>query len=161
MQSIQVNITHKCAGCGALYVPYDLHVPCPRCGVVERQRCDFVSNAVRILLHNLEHHKTFLPDGWIAESFADYVLAVLLEIFHAYTASKTDKTFYEFSHEMLEDKVDLPRNTYLAGHMHTLAMRMYEELRQRSAKQFRPLTAYPTSPLRKTHFASPATTRYS
>ena len=46
MRSIQVNNTHRCGGCGAFYVPYDQDVPCPQCGRLEKQRCDFVARAV-------------------------------------------------------------------------------------------------------------------
>ena len=152
MRSIQVNNAHKCAGCGALYVPYDCDVPCPRCGTVEKQRCDFIAQAVRILLHNLEHHKTFLPDGWIAESFADYVLAILLQVFHAYTVAEPEESFYEFSRQMLEEHLDLDSDGYLLDHMHAMTLRMWEELRKQSSKEIRPVTAYPRSPLRQSHF---------
>ena len=135
MRSIQVNNTHRCAGCGTFYIPYDQDVPCPQCGLVEKQRCDFVPRAVHSLLYNLEHYQTFLPAGWVAQSFADYVLAILLQVFHAYTVSGEEKSFYEFSRETLEKYLDVHGRAYLLDHMHALAMRMSEELRKRPTPQ--------------------------
>ena len=152
MRCIQVNNTHRCAGCGAHYVPYDKVVPCPQCGMVEKARCDFVGTAVRSLLYNLEHYDTFLPSGWVAQSFADYVLAILLQVFHTYAASGTEKSFYEFSRETLEEYVSVSGREYLLEHIHAMGVRMSEELAKQCRRRVGAIEARPGTARQRSEF---------
>ncbi|WXG46619.1 MAG: hypothetical protein WED05_08190 [Candidatus Atabeyarchaeum deiterrae] len=61
--TLHINYDHQCPKCEAYYIPYD-DVPCPRCGLVEKERFDHITRATRSLLFNLDNYGSYVPPAW-------------------------------------------------------------------------------------------------
>jgi len=59
--TLHISYEHKCNQCGTDYIPFDADVPCPKCGLVESERYDFIGAAVRSTLYNLERYGSYQP----------------------------------------------------------------------------------------------------
>lgn len=79
--TIHISYNHSCSGCEAVYIPYDQDVVCPKCGLREEERFDFVTEAVKSLNYNLTHGGNYAPKAWATTSHADHFMAALFGIF--------------------------------------------------------------------------------
>jgi hypothetical protein len=70
---LHIHYDHQCPTCNAYYIPYDVDVPCPSCGLLEQERFDFISQAVASARFNFKA-KDPVPTAWFAGSLADHIL---------------------------------------------------------------------------------------
>jgi uncharacterized Zn finger protein (UPF0148 family) len=64
--TLHIFYTHQCHKCGAFYIPYDKDVPCPNCGLVEKERFDYIPRATESLNFNLKEYGRYIPPAWYA-----------------------------------------------------------------------------------------------
>jgi len=94
--SIHIRYNHECPSCSAKYIPYD-EVPCPRCGVQETDRFDFIPQAANSLLANKLEWGSFTPGAWAVTSFGDHIVQLLFLLFDGYAEEGKGESFDEFS----------------------------------------------------------------
>jgi len=73
--TLHIHYDHKCPKCETPYVPYDAEVACPKCGLLEADRYDFVSEAANSALFNLNEFGQYTPMMWMVLSFGDELLS--------------------------------------------------------------------------------------
>jgi hypothetical protein len=78
--TVHDNYTHQCPKCEAYYIPYD-DVPCPRCGLVETERYDFIPIALASVRWNIEMYGFYVPGAWFVGGLGDHLLLILFHIF--------------------------------------------------------------------------------
>jgi hypothetical protein len=123
--TLHVVYDHECEACGAIYVPYDDDVPCPKCGLVEEDRFDFIPEAVVSLRFN-KFHGSYRPPAWWVGSLGDHILNLLFGLLDTYEEEKPD-SFREFVASRLA-KIDWGDQEYLQNHVLGIALRVHEEL---------------------------------
>lgn len=126
--TIHVSYDHECPECGAYYVPYDDDVPCPKCGIIENERFDFISKAVESILYNIEQYHFFVPPCWITYSLCDKILIILFHLFQAFEFSGKEKAFSEFSFDEIKKHVYWKGHDYIVKHIYNIAVRVNESL---------------------------------
>jgi len=57
--TMHVIYDHECPQCGAYYIPYDHDVPCPKCGIVEENRFDYITEAALSMRFNKKKESGF------------------------------------------------------------------------------------------------------
>lgn len=119
--TLHVIYDHECGTCGALYIPYDDAVPCPKCGVLEPDRFDFISEAVASLQFN-KANGAYTPPAWGVGSLGDHILALLFPLFDAYDDG-TQETFQQFAETWLKE-LTWEDQEYLVSHILGIAIRL-------------------------------------
>jgi len=122
-----VPYSHECDSCGASYIPYDSDVPCPRCGIVEKERFDYINQAALSMRYNKEMGGSYTPGAWYAASLGDHVLRLLFKLFDAYEEDKEKRTFESFLDDWL-GKIQWGDHLYMPAYMRGLAARLRREL---------------------------------
>lgn len=125
--TLHVDYTHECEQCAALYIPYDADVPCPRCGLVEIERFDYIPQAVDSLRFNLESSGSYTPDAWWIGSLGDHVLSLLFMLLDAYELEQPETPFALFIDSALS-QMRWGEQDYLQSHIRGIALRIREEL---------------------------------
>jgi hypothetical protein len=125
--SIHVAFNHQCKQCGAFYVPYDTDIPCPKCGIIEDERFDYIHRAAYSLRMNKMLSGAYTPGAWYVGSLGDHILHLLFPLFDAYE-KEHDKPFNEFAAAWFSDN-DWKDQQYLQGHIIGIAIRLHEELK--------------------------------
>ncbi|WXG44038.1 MAG: hypothetical protein WED04_08405 [Promethearchaeati archaeon SRVP18_Atabeyarchaeia-1] len=125
--TLHINYDHRCPKCSAYYIPYDKDVPCPQCGVVEEERFDYIPKAAASLLFNLDNYGSYAPAAWWVSSLADHILLVLFPVFEQYRKSNHED-FDSFALDILS-KSNWDEQKYLEKHVHRIAVRIYENLK--------------------------------
>lgn len=132
--TLHINYTHQCPKCGAYYLPYDRDVPCPKCGLVEEERFDFVSPAVESVLFNLAEYRSYVPPAWWTGSLADKILLDLFMIFEKFEkhgkSEKSEKTDFKTYVGRELEKWEWGDQTYLKNHVYGIAIRVREEIEE-------------------------------
>jgi hypothetical protein len=123
---------HCCPECGAKYIPYD-NVPCPRCGLVEKERFDFIPLAVESLLFNLDRYGTFTPYAWNLSTLADRIMLVLFSIFEKDRLLEDENPFSSIAKQHI-DKVDFGDDEYINTHVHEIALAVKERIDARVSR---------------------------
>jgi predicted RNA-binding Zn-ribbon protein involved in translation (DUF1610 family) len=72
--TLNTSCKHQCPPCSTEYIAFETDVPCPRCGLVQLERCDFIRVAARLVLFNLEDNGSYVPPVWMERSFGDSML---------------------------------------------------------------------------------------
>jgi len=118
---------HQCPRCETFYVPYDDDVPCPRCGLVEKQRYDFISEAAESALDNLRTHGSYMPAAWWAGSLGDHILYLVFMALEEYQTGGGGELFAEAAFRVFHNMTweDQP---YLQYHVTNIAIRVHDEL---------------------------------
>jgi hypothetical protein len=122
-----VHYDHQCPFCKAYYIPYDVDVPCPDCGLVEQERFDFIPQAVASARFNLETHGSYVPTAWFACSLADHILWLLFGLLENQRKEPDGQPFEGLAHKTLE-YMNWGTQAYLRDHVYAIAVRVYEKL---------------------------------
>jgi hypothetical protein len=125
--TMHVVYSHECSACKAYYIPYDSDVPCPKCGVVEAERFDYIPQAVASMQVNKRSGGSYTPGAWWVGSLGDHVLSVLFGLFDAYEAQHGRVAFEPFIDTTL-DRMKWGDQDYLRVHIRGIALRVREGL---------------------------------
>ena len=123
--TLHVGFNHQCKTCEAFYIPYDKDVQCPKCGLVESKRLDFIPKAVLSLRFN-KYEGSYTPAAWWVGSFGDHILNILFGLLDAYEEGKNG-SFQDFVSSRLS-RLDWGDQEYLQKHVLGIALRVHEEL---------------------------------
>jgi hypothetical protein len=123
--TLHVVYDHLCGGCGAFYIPYDA-VPCPRCGLVEQERFDYIPRAVESMRYN-KQGGSYTPPAWWVGSLGDHVLRLLFGLFDAYLKEPQQGDFEAFLTDQLSG-MQWGDQEYLRDHLRGIALRVHDEL---------------------------------
>lgn len=123
--TVHASYTHQCPACEAFYIPFD-DVPCPRCGLVEKERDDFIPLAVTSVRWNIEMYGSYVPGAWFIGGLGDHLLLIVFRIFERW------REHPEFGFADAVERELSPRDwgdqAYLKNHVAMLAQRIYEEM---------------------------------
>ncbi len=125
--TLHVQYDHECLECGAAYIPYDSEVPCPRCGAVETERFDFISEALASLRFNKASFGQYTPIAWFVGSLGDHVLGTLFHLLDEHEEQSDGTPFASFAEERL-DEADWADQPYMKDHVLGIAMRVGDSL---------------------------------
>lgn len=139
--TLHINYDHKCPKCDAYYIPYDKDVPCPRCGLVEEERFDYIPKAARSLIFNLDNYGSYAPQAWWVSSLADHVLLILFPVFEQFRKSNR-KDFDSFAAEILS-RNNWDGQGYLEDHIREIAVRINDDIEKMNVSN-RDTSAYYT-----------------
>lgn len=124
--TVHINYNHRCAECGAVYIPYGEEVRCPKCGLFEQGRfSDFVRQAAGSALYNFRTEGNYMPMAWACSSLADSLLMFLFQMFDGYVAHGNGKSFDKFAREFVR-RSHFADTEYLRGYTGDLGCRVYE-----------------------------------
>lgn len=124
--TLHVVYTHQCGACQAYYIPYDTDVPCPRCGLVEEERFDYIPQAVASMRFN-KSGGTYTPGAWWVGSLGDHLLMLLFGLFDSYEAQQGQAAFESFLDNALQ-RMEWGDQEYMREHLQGIALRVREEL---------------------------------
>ncbi len=123
--TLHVFYQHQCSSCGAFYIPYDLDIECPNCGVLEKQRFDFIAPAADSALHNFFEYGTYTPKAWYVGSLGDHVLEIIFEILE--TQRNSEEPIDEVA-KRLVNEMKWGDQLYLKDYTSELAQRVYQKI---------------------------------
>ncbi len=118
-----VIYNHQCSNCQAFYIPYDLYVVCPNCGVLEGERFDFIPQAIASLKINKEYEGSFTPGAWLIQSLGDHILHILFNILGGFEARVVDEDFGVFLERALS-AMNWDGQIYLREHIRGIALKV-------------------------------------
>jgi hypothetical protein len=124
--TLHIVYDHQCSSCSADYIPYDDNAPCPKCGLIETNRFDFIHRAVDSMRFNKIEGGSYVPSAWAVTSFGDDILTLLFSLYFSY-GKNNPINFREFSESYLSE-VDWGDTEYLKGHIFGIVLRVHEEL---------------------------------
>ena len=124
---MHVVYSHACSGCEAFYIPYDTDVPCPRCGLVEAERFDYIPQAVASMEFNMRSYGRYTPGAWWVGSLGDHLLHLLFCVFDAYEAQRGQLPFEAYLDDDL-NRMEWGDQQYLRDHLRGIALRIRDEL---------------------------------
>nr|MDO8099642.1 hypothetical protein [Candidatus Njordarchaeota archaeon] len=127
--TLHIYYSHECPKCGAPYIPYDKDIPCPRCGLVEKERYDYVWQAADSLAFNLSTFGSYTPLVWAVLSLGDHILSILFGIFDRHR-DNSGQNFEALATRILS-QAKWGRQKYLEKHVLGIAIRVNEELMRR------------------------------
>ena len=125
--TLHVVYDHKCAQCGAVYIPYDHAVPCPNCGVIEAHRFDYIPQATASLRYNFQTSGSYIPAAWWIGSLGDYCLHLLFHLFENFRKQAAQVDISEFASIFLSG-LSWGDQRYLRQHVLGIALRVHEAL---------------------------------
>ncbi len=128
--SHHIAYDHQCPDCQAWYVPYDVTVPCPQCGLVEKERFDFVRYAAGLLRTNLRKYHSYSPPAWYVGSYSDHLASLLFMIFEAHRVANPPCSFEEMAREIV-NRLEWRDQEYGKDYLYQLALRVHAELEKR------------------------------
>jgi hypothetical protein len=120
--TFHVVYSHQCGGCSAFYIPYDA-VPCPRCGLVEAERFDYIPQATASLRINKESCGSYTPPAWWVGSLGDHILSLLFGLFDGYEAQGQGQSFEGYVTERLA-AMRWGDQEYLRDHVRDISLRI-------------------------------------
>jgi hypothetical protein len=123
--TVHDSYTHQCPECEAFYIPYD-NVPCPRCGLVEKERYDFIPTAACSVRWNIDMYGSYVPGAWFVGGLGDHLLLILFCIFERWK-DHPEAGFDQAIEAELSPR-DWGDQAYLHPHLAAMARRIYEEL---------------------------------
>src|SRR5271165_439406 len=126
--TVHDSYTHECPQCAAYYIPFDEAVPCPRCGLVEQERYDFIPIAVSSVRWNIEMYGSYVPGAWFVGGLGDHLLLIVFYIFER-CSKQPERGFAAAVEEELSSRGDWGDQAYLKSHITLLAQRIYRESR--------------------------------
>jgi hypothetical protein len=104
--TLHISYRHQCPQCGTEYIPFDTDVPCPKCGLVEADRYDFIRAAVDSSLFNIERYGSYIPWAWIELTFGDKVLSRVFRMLQAGHDHRDDGSFETLVDQWLGSEAD-------------------------------------------------------
>ena len=124
--TLHIVYDHQCSGCGADCIPYDDEVPCPKCGVVEAERFDYIQQAVDSLRFN-KSGGSYTPPVWWVGSLGDHIPSLLFAVFDA-GEDEHPASFPELAEQHLS-RMDWGEDQYLRQHVLEIAVRIHRSLK--------------------------------
>lgn len=124
--TLHVVYTHQCAACQAFYIPHD-DVPCPRCGVFEEERFDYIPQAASSMRYNRDSYGAYTPPAWWVGSLGDHILSVLFGLFDGYEPVATSEDFETYLSDQL-GRMNWGEQEYLCDHIKAIAVRVRQEM---------------------------------
>jgi hypothetical protein len=124
--TVHDHYTHECPQCAAYYIPYDSDVPCPRCGLVEKERYDFIPIAVASVRWNIEMYGSYVPGAWFVGGLGDHLLLILFHVFERWR-NNSQAGFENAIKEELTPR-EWGEQEYLEKHLAAMARRIYREM---------------------------------
>ena len=124
--TLHVDYSHQCGKCGASYIPFDTDIPCPKCGLIEADRCDFIEEAVESMRYNKENG-SYRPPAWLVSSLGDQVLGIMFDLFNA-DEEMHPENFATFAAIWLT-RYDWGDEQYFHGHLLAITIRLHEALK--------------------------------
>lgn len=126
--SLHIDYDHKCPECGAEYVPYDLDIPCPNCGLLEKKRYEsFVEETIESMCYNTLTGFGFYPSAWYCTCLADDILLFIFRVFAVYENYREEESWEHFLHEYIRDST-FDDYEYLRDYMRVLAQRIHDTM---------------------------------
>ncbi len=126
-RTIHINYNHTCPKCKAMYIPFGEDEPCPRCGLVETKRFDFVTRAAESAQLNFANRGTYLPHTWWVSSLADFVLYICFEILDQHRKDGGIYDVDQIAQEVVEG-TDMADKPYLKQHVYHAALAVYDKI---------------------------------
>ena len=123
--TLHVQYDHQCPTCEAFYIPYDDQIPCPKCGLIESERFDYIEQAADSMRFN-KADGTYTPGGWYVGSLGDHILKILFPLFDAYEDNDSGD-FQMFAANWLGE-MKWGDQHYLEKHILGIAVRLHETL---------------------------------
>lgn len=124
--TLHIHYNHQCAQCGAYYIPYGNDVPCPRCGIMEQERYNFIPQAVESAYYNLKSQHSYTPMAWYVGSLGDHILYLMFPILEQHRLSPT-QSFNEVAWNMVQ-KMNFGEQEYLRDHLYSILILVYQQL---------------------------------
>ena len=121
--------THNCIKCDAFYIPYEENLPCPKCGNIVKESVDFIELAADSALFNLHTVNSYMPGGWMMNSFGDRVLLTLFQILDAYTVNIDKMDFRVFAKDEIL-KINFGDQQYLVKHIYAISVLVYNKIQE-------------------------------
>ena len=121
-----VVYSHECGRCDAYYIPYDTDVPCPRCGLVEAERFDYIPQAAGSMRVN-RGLGSYMPGAWWVGSLGDHILLLLFKVFDGYEAQAGELAFEPYLDDALQ-RIQWEDQGYMQSHLRGIALRIRDEL---------------------------------
>lgn len=126
--TVHDSYTHECPQCAAYYIPFDDAVPCPRCGLVEEERYDFIPTAVASVRWNIDMYRSYVPGAWYIGGLSDHLLLIVFYIFDRWS-KQPDRGFAIAVEDQLSSR-DWGEQAYLKSHIASMALRIYDEMQK-------------------------------
>jgi hypothetical protein len=139
---------HRCPRCDEEYIPYDVDVPCPKCGLIEGERFDLISEAVASARSNLSVQGSYVPAAWLLESFADWILYRIFRMLERERQALEGQQFAQIARDILDKEVDWRDQPHLREYVYTIALRVRERLGEGAATATATSAADTLSPAR-------------
>ena len=124
--TLHVFYDHQCPECGFWYIPYDDSVACPKCGLVEEERFDFIPRAAESLQFNLESTGSYVPCAWYTGSLGDHSLSVLFGLFDEFVEEE-ETDFRAFIENILSEPIEGDEK-HFRDHICSIALRIDEAM---------------------------------
>lgn len=125
--TMHVTYSHECPTCKAYYIPYDADVACPRCGLVEAERFDFIPQAAASMRVNKQYGGAYTPGAWWVSGLADHILMLLFGLFDDYERAKGESGFEQYLDQRLA-QMQWGDQEYMRTHLRGIALRLSAEL---------------------------------
>ena len=130
--TVHVHYEHRCAGCGAFFIPYEPGLPCPKCAAPAAEDFDFVPQAAASLRFNLQSYGSYLPPAWYVGSLGDHCLRLLFSAFEAWRTRPDPSESFDSALERKLGAMEWGDQLYMLGHVRDIARRVREELQRTS-----------------------------
>lgn len=127
--SYHIDYDRHCPKCRAKCIPFEEGVPCPKCGSVENDTFDFISEGAESARVNWLSNGTYLPDSWSFSGFGDQVAFAVFQLLEAHRTNTENKAFSEIAQPLLEAP-NWEGREYLSGHFLEIANRIRTRLDQ-------------------------------
>ena len=124
---MHIGTRHQCPHCDTETIPLDADVPCPKCGLVEAERHDFIAEAVESALFNLERVGFYGALARLEMTFGNKVLSRVLHMLHADHDSGGSPPYEAQVDMWLGNDADRGEHACLRPYMRLVAMRVCAE----------------------------------
>lgn len=117
---------HQCPKCGVFYIPYDANISCPKCGNLEEKRMDFIPEAAKLAISNLERG-SYIPNDWHTGSTEDEVLWLVFQILELHRTDDKESSFESLARACVDN---LESSRYDKEHLFKIFCRVNEEIQK-------------------------------
>ena len=125
--SLHVRYEHQCPSCAACYIPYDHDVPCPKCGIIETGRFDFIPKAAASASLNAKLGGSYVPAAWYVSGLADHILNIVFSVLEKHRTATDGRSIAEVATEVL-GRMQWDQQPYLRDHIHAITCRVRQQL---------------------------------
>ena len=126
--TMHIYYNHNCPQCETAYIPYDDDVPCPKCGLIERKRFDFVPQAANSALYNLSQKGDYVPGAWFTGTLGDYLMLFLFHVLDLHKRSQ-GATFSDTAASYFGG-IDFGDKEFMRPYMIRLSERVFKKINE-------------------------------